>query len=296
MKKIIRVGSRCSRLALAQTGIIVSNLSSAYPETRFEIVEITASGDVNTKSSVDYLTAKGQFSDTLETALAAKEIDIAVHSLKDLPFDSAFPIYAYGKRADPRDVLVLPSNTASTPLSARDWPPVGFSCERRKLQMIGMFPKITIKTVRGNVLTRLEKLDGGEYGSLVLAAAGLLRLGLQRRISRFFSVEEIVPAAGQGILAVQGRPDEDYSYLAAADDADARRAALLERALMGEFGGGCVSPHAAYAEFLGGGGSVHLMYSKDGKIAKGAVTDTADKLFETAKRLAGALREESWKE
>ncbi|MDR3216628.1 MAG: hydroxymethylbilane synthase [Clostridiaceae bacterium] len=293
MKKIVRVGTRRSRLALIQTEIIISALSRAHSELSFETVEINASGDLTADASVDYLTAKGQFSDSLEAALASGEIDIAVHSLKDLPFDSPFPIYAYGKRADPRDALILPAieNKFGGNIMADTPSPIGFSGARRNAQIAVLFPSAAVKPVRGNVITRLEKLDASEYGALVLAAAGLIRLGLERRICRYFSVDEVVPAAGQGILAVQGHPAGDYAYLTAVDDADSRRAALLERDLMTRFGGGCASPHAAYAEFAGGNATVSLMYSEGSQVAKGKVSASADKILHEAERLADELKE-----
>ena len=153
------------------------------------------------------------------------------------------PVLAFSRREDPRDVLVLPEGVSELDLSK----PIGSSSLRRVLQLKEIYPDAEFKSVRGNVLTRLRKLDSGEYSALVLAAAGLKRLGLEGRISRYFEPEEVIPSAGQGILAVQGRAGEDYGYLEGYADAEGTCAALCERAFVRELDGGCSSPIAAHA-------------------------------------------------
>ena len=157
------------------------------------------------------------------------------------------PLLAFSKREDPRDALVLPEGESS--LDPKK--PIGCSSLRRKLQIAELFPDADIKPVRGNVQTRLAKLDRGEYGALVLAYAGLKRLGLEKRVSRIFSTEEILPAACQGILAVQGRAGYQVPFLADFDDEEARLAALAERSFVRTLDGGCSSPVAAYAVIEG---------------------------------------------
>ncbi|MDR3293985.1 MAG: hydroxymethylbilane synthase [Clostridiales bacterium] len=302
--KIIKVGTRFSRLALIQTETVVSALRRINPDIEFEVLRFVPSGDVVSELSVDALTAKGQFSDALENALKDGSIDIAVHSLKDLPFDSEFPVYAYSEREDARDVLVLPITGDKTlpPISfssarREEIPsPIGFSSARRGVQIADLYRGISIKPIRGNVPTRLQKLDRGEYGSLVLAAAGLHRLGLKGRVSRYFDTGEIVPAAGQGILAVQGRRDGDYGYLKAFDCETSRRAALLEQTIMMRFGGGCASPCAAYAEFHGELASLTLLYSDGKALKKGFVSANIRDIEDEGKRLADRLADELRKE
>ena len=174
--------------------------------------------------------------------------DLSVHSLKDMPMEipKELPIIGVSGREDARDVLVLPEGVREYDYRG----PIGCSSNRRILQLNELYPKVRIKTVRGNVLTRLNKLDSGEYGALVLAAAGLKRLGLGGRISRYFSVEEMVPAAGQGILGIQGRADRSYGFLQGFFDPEAMDCARCERAYMTEMNGGCSLPMGVYAEIL----------------------------------------------
>ena len=153
------------------------------------------------------------------------------------------PLAAFSRREDPRDVLVLPEGVSQMDMSK----PIGCSSRRRQLQLKALYPEMEIKPVRGNVQTRLRKLQEGEFSALVLAAAGLKRLGLEHRISRYFAPEEILPAAGQGILAVQTRKGTDTACLAGVQDADAACCALAERAFVRALDGGCSAPVAAYA-------------------------------------------------
>ena len=153
------------------------------------------------------------------------------------------PLAAFSRREDPRDVLVLPEGVSQLNPSK----PIGCSSRRRQLQLKALFPRMEVMPVRGNVQTRLKKLQDGEYSALVLAAAGLKRLGLEGRISRYFEPEEILPAAGQGILAVQTRRGTDTACLAKLHDRDAACCALAERAFVRSLDGGCSSPVAAYA-------------------------------------------------
>ena len=173
---------------------------------------------------------KGLFVKELDRALMDGRSDLSVHSLKDMPMEvpKELPLVAFSKREDPRDVLVLPKGVEKLDFSK----PIGCSSQRRILQLKELFPEAEFQSVRGNVLTRLQKLDSGEYGALVLAAAGLKRLGLEDRISQYFEPEEIIPAAGQGILAVQGRQDEGYGYLSGYDNLASRYEALCERAFV----------------------------------------------------------------
>ena len=157
------------------------------------------------------------------------------------------PLVAFSRREDPRDALVLPEGVKELDFSK----PIGCASLRRKMQLEKLYPMARIAPVRGNVQTRLRKLDEGQYAALVLAGAGLKRLGLEGRIARYFSAGEILPAAGQGILAAQMRAGEDASFLDAFSDREGTACALAERAFVRELDGGCSSPVAAFATVSG---------------------------------------------
>lgn len=244
MKKIT-VGSRESKLAIMQSELVIQAIKSYEPDLEIAMLTMKTTGDIILDRSLDKIGGKGLFVKELDRALLLHESDISVHSLKDMPMETnaKLPVIAYSKREDPRDVLVLPKGMDHLDISL----PIGCSSLRRMLQFKDMYPNAQFKGIRGNVITRLAKLDSGEYGALILAAAGLKRLGLNSRISRFFEPEEIIPAAGQGILAIQGRQGEDYRYINCLEDEEARYAALCERSFVRYLNGGCSSPVAAYA-------------------------------------------------
>ncbi|HWQ30324.1 MAG TPA: hydroxymethylbilane synthase [Negativicutes bacterium] len=251
-KRKVIVGSRESKLAVIQSYIVMEQIRQHHPELELELVTMKTTGDIILDKNLDKIGGKGLFVKELDKALYDGAIDISVHSLKDMPAEIPLdlPVAALSRREDPRDVMVLPINKASTGNIEGD-KPVGCSSARRTIQLLELFPKLTIKSVRGNVLTRLRKLDDGEYGALLLAYAGLKRLSLGERADRMFSVEEMIPSAGQGILAVQGRAGEDLSFLDCVDDRDSRDASKAERSFIKVLDGGCSSPSAAYAELKG---------------------------------------------
>lgn len=248
MKKLL-VGSRESRLAVLQTQIVTDLIQKHHPDYQVELVTMKTTGDKILDRTLDKIGGKGLFVRELDQALLDRRADITVHSLKDMPMetDPRLPILAYSRREDPRDALVLPQGQTELDLAK----PIGCASARRRIQLEKLFPGCRVEPVRGNVLTRLEKLDRGDYGALVLASAGLRRLGLEGRISRLFSPEEMLPAAGQGILAVQGREDFDRSLLREVEDKDSAACALCERAFVRFLDGGCSSPVAAYAQVEG---------------------------------------------
>lgn len=244
MSKRVIIGSRKSRLAVIQSENVINHIEKNHPDLEVSLVTLETTGDRRLDITLDKIGGKGLFVKELDRALLDKEIDLSVHSLKDMPMEESaeLPVVAYSKREDVRDVLVLPG-------SARDWNEkgvIGCSSFRRRIQGQRLFPDADFKSIRGNVLTRLEKLDAGEYDALILAAAGLKRLGLEKRIHRYFSTEEILPAAGQGILAIQGRAGEDYTYLEGYGDSETAYIARGERAFVRFLDGGCSSPVAAY--------------------------------------------------
>lgn len=241
----IRIGSRESRLAVIQSRLVMDRIAQAEPQAELELVTMKTTGDKILDKTLDKIGGKGLFVRELDQALRAGRADFTVHSLKDMPMEvpEDLPLAAFSKREDPRDVLVLPEGAKELDKDK----PIGCSSRRRQLQLGALYPDMRIASVRGNVQTRLAKLDGGEYSALVLAAAGLKRLGLEHRICRYFSAEEILPAAGQGILVVQTRQGMDTDCLRLVRDEDSTWCALAERAFVRALNGGCTSPVAAHA-------------------------------------------------
>lgn len=243
-EKCIRIGTRESRLALVQAEMVQAAIGKREGFCT-EIVAMKTTGDKILNQSLEQIGGKGLFMKELDRALAEGRTDISVHCVKDMTAElpQEYPILGVSAREDPRDVLVLPKGSSQLDRSL----PVGCSSRRRILQFQKLYPEQACRSVRGNVLTRLEKLDRGEYSALLLAAAGLKRLGLEERISRYFSVEEMIPAAGQGVLAVQGRRDFDISCLTDYFDEKAFLEMTCERAFIRYLDGGCTSPIAAFA-------------------------------------------------
>lgn len=248
----IKVASRESRLAVVQAEGVLAALRQAGENPTLLTMKTT--GDKILDRTLDQIGGKGLFVKELDAALRDGRADLTVHSLKDMPMETPpdLPILAVSARADARDVLVLPEGGGALDLSK----PIGCSSARRRIQLARLYPEAEVKPVRGNLQTRLRKLDEGQYGALVLAAAGLLRLGLTNRISRYFSTEEILPAAGQAMIAVQGRAGTDSTCLAGYHSAEAFACMRAERAFVRALGGGCSSPVAAYAVLESG--ELHL--------------------------------------
>ena len=257
MKRIV-IGSRESRLAVVQSNTLADYLREAMPEAAVELLTLKTTGDRILDRTLDKVGGKGLFVKELEAALREGRADLSVHSLKDVPMvvPEDLPLLCYSRREDPRDALVLPQGVDEL----RKGGVIGTSSLRRTLQLKRLFPDCEIRPVRGNLQTRLAKLDAGQFDALVLAAAGVKRMGWAQRISRCFSVEEMIPAAGQGILGVQGRAGEDWSCLAGYADETARWAALAERAFVRELDGGCTSPVCAHAQIAGGRMTLRGLY------------------------------------
>lgn len=248
---VIRIGSRESRLAIAQAKTAADLLCARYPNMEPEIVTMQTSGDMLKDRPLDGAGGKGLFTRELDAALLEGRIDMAVHSLKDMAavLPEGLVISAFCAREDPRDALVLPRG-AGEPDSTK---PAGCSAKRRSIQLASLYPGISCAPVRGNVTTRLAKLDAGEYGALVLAAAGLKRLGLGVRASRIFDVDEMLPAAGQGVLAVVTRAEGEAAGLVSGiDDPALRQRSLAERTFTRILDGNCGLPVAAFACMEGG--------------------------------------------
>ena len=245
----ICIGSRESRLAVIQSEMVMEYLKKECPQKEIRLLTMKTTGDKILDRTLDKVGGKGLFVKELDRALLDGKSNLSVHSLKDMPMEvpKELPLLAFSKREDPRDVLVLPEGVAELDPDK----PLGCSSLRRTLQLEKLYPEMEVKSIRGNLQTRLRKLDEGEYSGLILAAAGLKRLGLESRISRYFTPDEMIPSAGQGILAVQGRKGEDYGYLDGYCDRDAWLAGTAERAYVKYLDGGCSSPVAAFAEVDG---------------------------------------------
>lgn len=287
----IRIGSRESKLAVIQSELVMEAIRRAEPDAELELVTMKTTGDKILDKTLDQIGGKGLFVKELDQALRDGRADFTVHSLKDMPMELPpdLPLAAFSTRADPRDVLVLPEGVTEPDPEK----PIGCSSRRRQLQLQALFPEMSVKPVRGNVQTRLRKLQEGEYSALVLAAAGLKRLGLEDRITRVFSVEEMLPAAGQGILAVQTRAGMDCGCLRAVHDPDTACCALAERAFVRALNGGCSSPVAAYAEVTGEKLTLTGLYVSDDEtvIRKGSLTGMKQDAEALGSELAAQLKD-----
>ena len=297
-EKII-IGSRESVLAVRQSELVLDYLRKNYPGMQAELVTMKTTGDRILEKRLDEIGGKGLFVRELDLALGDGRTDLSVHSLKDMPAEipRQLPVIGFSEREDPRDVLVLPAGMKA--VSEMDLSrPIGTSSRRRILQAQDLFPGARFESVRGNVLTRLRKLDEGQYSALILAAAGLRRLDLQERISRYFSTEELIPSAGQGILALQGRSGEDYSCLDGFISRQSAIAAAAERSFVSALGGGCTSPIAAHAEFTDDAMTLRGFYYDDvteKKIRKTITVQVFDPVEaqEAGRRLAAQVLAES---
>ena len=265
----VKVGSRASALALKQAEMAVAALKHAHPGIGFEIVQFTTRGDRDLEHPLPEIGGKGVFTEELERSLLAGEIAVAVHSLKDLPTEQSpgLVVAAVLERADPGDVLVSRSKKALADLPAR--PAIGTSSTRRAAQIAALRPDVRLLELRGNVPTRVKKAlaPDGPYDAIVLAAAGLDRLGLSPAISERFSPDRLLPAPGQGAIALQCRGEAPVRKLVATVNHEATWAAVTaERAFLAGLEGGCAAPVAAYARLQGKGLVLHgLVASGDGK-------------------------------
>lgn len=249
MKKCIRIGSRESKLAVTQAEIVKETIRKNCPDLEVEIITMKTTGDIILDKSLELIGGKGLFVKELDIALREERIDISVHSLKDMPMeaDDEFPVFAYTKREDPRDVLIYKPGKSEIPMNGV----IATSSRRRTIQMKKLYPECEFIGMRGNVQTRLRKLSEQPIDGTVLAAAGLNRLHLDSVIGRMFTVDEVVPAAGQGILAVQGSKAMKRLLSECLNVPESEAAALAERQFVNELDGGCTSPIAAHAKVAG---------------------------------------------
>jgi len=249
MSREIRIATRKSALALWQAEHVKARLEQAHPGLRVSLVPMVSRGDKLLDAPLAKIGGKGLFVKELETALLEGEADIAVHSMKDVPMD--FPeglgLYCICEREDPRDAFV--SNTYASLDELPAGAVVGTSSLRRQAQLLARRPDLQIQFLRGNVNTRLAKLDAGDYDAIILAAAGLIRLGFEARIRSSISAEDSLPAGGQGAVGIECRTAdaEIHALLAPLHHADTAARVVAERALNKHLNGGCQVPIACYA-------------------------------------------------
>ena len=265
----VKVGSRASALALRQAEMAVAALRRAHPGATFEVVQFTTRGDRDLEHPLPEIGGKGVFTEELERSLLSGEITVAVHSLKDLPTEQSpgLIVAAVLERADPGDVLV--SRSRKTLAELPPSPAIGTSSTRRAAQIAALRPDVRLLELRGNVPTRVKKAlaADGPYDAIVLAAAGLDRLGLAPAISERFSPDRLLPAPGQGAIALQCRAEGPVAKLVAKINHEATWAAVTaERAFLAGLEGGCAAPIAAFAQLERGKLALHgLVASGDGK-------------------------------
>ncbi|MFH1262809.1 MAG: hydroxymethylbilane synthase [Pseudomonadota bacterium] len=251
--KALRMGSRGSKLALVQTHEVQQTLTKAHPGISVSIQVIKTIGDRESEVPFSAIGAKGVFTKELDEALLAERIDCATHSLKDLPSDltKGVKLAAVSACIDPRDALVSRDNVkfSRLPEGSR----IGTSSLRRAALLKRIRPDLVITELRGNVDTRLRKLDEGQVDAIVLAAAGLKRLGLGSRVTEFLDPHDFVPAIGQGLLAIvcRAKDFETQKLLAVLDDPSSHRMADAQRLFMAAMEGGCRVPLGCYAEETG---------------------------------------------
>ena len=249
LEKTLKIATRQSPLALWQANYVKNRLQQLYPDLTIELVPMVTKGDVILDSPLAKIGGKGLFVKELENALLTKEADIAVHSMKDVPmqFPEGLELAVICQREDPRDAFV--SHSYRTFAELPQGAVVGTSSLRRQCQLKALRPDLDIRSLRGNVGTRLSKLDNGDYDAIILASAGLIRLGLADRIASFIDVEQSLPAAGQGAVGIECRTDDAQvqALLAPLADAETTYCVRAERAMNNHLQGGCQVPIGGYA-------------------------------------------------
>lgn len=203
-ERVIRIGTRESRLAMWQAEYVARQIRTSHPEIKVELVPMTTTGDKILHRALDQVGGKGLFVKELDLALREKRTDLSVHSLKDVPMEipEDLPLLAFTGREDPRDAVIFRDRNLKEETGSKLR--IGTSSSRRRIQLQELYPNADFPLIRGNVQTRLQKVESGEYDGTVLAMAGLKRLGLEDKADRILEPEEMLPAAGQGSLAIQG--------------------------------------------------------------------------------------------
>ncbi|MEJ1929272.1 hydroxymethylbilane synthase [Nostoc sp. NIES-2111] len=302
-KRTIRIGSRKSQLALVQTYWVREQLQNSFPDINFEVHTMSTQGDKILDVALAKIGDKGLFTKELEVGMLNEEIDFAVHSLKDLPTNlpEGLALAAITERENPADALVVHENFKDKQIDTLPaGAVVGTSSLRRLAQLRNKFPHLTFKDVRGNLNTRLAKLDAGEYDALILAAAGLQRLGMGDRIHQVIPKEVSLHAVGQGALGIECRADdaELISLLKAIEHPETRDRCLAERSFLRSLEGGCQVPIGVNTEINGNELTLTgVVASVDGQnIVKDTISGAASDAEAIGKQLAERLREQGAQE
>jgi hydroxymethylbilane synthase len=284
-------GTRGSALAMTQMRLVIDRLRSLHPELDFEVRSIRTEGDIRADRPLSEIGGKGVFVKELELALQRGEIDFAVHSLKDVPalVSDGLTLAAVLPRADARDVLI---SRTSVPLKKlRKGAIVATGSRRREVQLRAIRPDLQIKPIRGNVDTRLRKLEEEQLDALILAAAGLIRLGKAERITEYMDPDVMLPAVGQGVLTVEARADwEHLPLIAALDDPPTRVVVTAERSYLARLGAGCELPVGAYGRLSGDRLTLDgMLAADDSTFARSRVTGAASSAADLGILLAEEL-------
>lgn len=286
----LRLGTRASRMALFQSELVAEKLRSANPGLIVELVTITTAGDADQTSPLTSGEGAGWFTTAIQDALLRREIDLAVHSYKDLPTKRplGLSIAAIPLRGDPRDAFI--GRTAKRLSALKPGAIVGTSSPRRTAQLLGIRGDIDVRPIRGNVDTRIAKLDAGDYDAIVVAYAGLVRLGVEARATAIFGYEEMLPSPAQGALAVECRSDDAATreFIRPIDDPELRATVTAERTFLAHLEAGCNFPAAAYAERFGSTLKLHALIAPENRIFRSKMAGPVD----TAAGLGRALAEE----
>ncbi|MDF2388410.1 hydroxymethylbilane synthase [Nostoc ellipsosporum NOK] len=301
--RTIRIGSRKSQLALVQTYWVQEQLKKSYPDITFEVHTMSTQGDKILDVALAKIGDKGLFTKELEVGMLNREIDFAVHSLKDLPthLPEGLTLAAITERENPADALVVHDKYKDKQIETLPAGAViGTSSLRRLAQLRHQFPHFTFKDVRGNLNTRLAKLDAGEYDALILAAAGLERLGMSDRIHQVLPKEVSLHAVGQGALGIECRADDSelISLLKAIEHPPTRDRCLAERAFLRDLEGGCQVPIGVNTEIEGDNLTLTgIVASVDGqKLVKDSITGKASNAEAIGTELAHLLRQQGAQE
>ena len=293
MKRHVVIGSRGSILALAQANLVKNSLEANYPDLTFEIKEIVTSGDKDLKSNWENSNAslKSFFTKEIEQELLDGQIDIAVHSMKDMPAVSPKGLIcgAIPDREDARDVLISKNGFLVTlPQGAK----IGTSSLRRVMNLKAIRPDFKIKHLRGNIHTRLKKLETEDYDAIILAAAGLKRVGLTDKISEYLNGEVFPPAPAQGVLYIQCRENDEEirNILKTIHNEDIAKVVEIEREFSKIFDGGCHTPMGCYSQIDGDKIKFTAVYSDEGKQIKAVIEDSLEKEKEIAHMAADEIK------
>lgn len=295
MKKKIKIGTRGSLLAIAQTNLVIEMMREKFPEIQFEIEKIETKGDKDLKNNWrdKNLSTKSLFTKEIEKELLEKKIDIAVHSMKDMPIESPKGLVLAGvpRREDNRDVFISKTGKALKKLNEN--PIIGTSSLRRAKFIKNLRKDVIIKPIRGNIHTRLKKLEEEDYDGIILALAGIIRTNLEDRITEYFDTDEIVPAPAQGALYIQCREkdEEILKIVKKITDKDTMEIVNIEREFSKIFDGGCHTPMGCSGKILGNYIELKGMYFFNEILYMKTVVGKRDEGLKIAHRLAKKIQE-----